>query len=131
MIEIKRQVKEGFENEFESLMAKKSTLSVEKEEAIQKAIEEVNQRYSEREGLIENLLTMISDEVQVEVPDPEVESEELVESDSEEEVQESEASEESAEAGMAYESPEMEYQPEPEQQTPVAGERLDPSQIRI
>lgn len=130
MIEIKRQVKEGFENEFESLMAKKSTLSVEKEEAIKKAIEEVNQRYSEREGLIENLLTMISDEVQVEVPDPEVESEESENDEAVEEVQADE-SEESSELLEAYEAPEMEYQPEPEQQTPVAGERLDPSQIRI
>lgn len=130
MIEIKRQVKEGFENEFESLMAKKSTLSVEKDEAIKKAIEEVNQRYSEREGLIENLLTMISDEVQVEVPDPEVESEESVEAESEE-VQDDEVEEETIEPSMTYEAPEMEYQPEPEQQTPVAGERLDPSQIRI
>lgn len=78
MIEIKRQVKEGFEDDFNNLMAKKESLQAKKEEAIRIAIEEVDKKYSETEDLIKALLDMISDEVKIEVPDPVQETEEDV-----------------------------------------------------
>ena len=125
MIEVKRIVKEGFENEFESLMSKKSTILVEKEVAIEKAIEEVNKRYLERECLIEDLLTMISDEVEVEVPDPVVETEDC----------EPEVESETCETGdLPTESEDFETTDtvsEPEQANPIVGERLDISKIMI
>ena len=131
MIEIKKVVKEGFEGEFESLMLKKSTLSSEKEEALQKAILEVEERFKDRENLIENLLSMISDEVEVETPD----SEEEVEAEAEE-----------AEGEAEKDGPEVDYikQTEEEIEADVAEEEtvevpqveqpgvvVDPYRIRI
>lgn len=133
MKEIKKVVKQGFENEFESLMAKKSTINSEKEEAIQKAIFEVEERFKERETLIENLLSMISDEVEVETPDPEVE-------DSESEVEITEDDQLSGESGNTEEEVEVEsnqeeaveidraQEAEPEVQPGVA---IDPYRLRI
>lgn len=59
-----REVKEGFEEEFESLMAKKEALERDKALAINEAIAEVEAKFADREKTIQSLLMMISVEVE-------------------------------------------------------------------
>lgn len=74
-----REVKEGFESEFESLMAKKEALESEKAEAIAKAVSEVEDRFKVRAETIENLLILISVEISPEEVAVEEKAQEKVE----------------------------------------------------
>lgn len=81
------EVKPGFEKEFDLLADKKAKLSDEKNLAIEKAIEEVNLQFAEREKTIDDLLSLIT--IEVDEPDEkEVESTDDIEDSVEEAVEE-------------------------------------------
>lgn len=88
------KAKIGFEEEFNSLVFKRNSLVSEKEEAIRKAVEEVEARYQERGELISTLLSMVSEpeeiadeaETEMEAEDFEEEQEPLLEVEGEETV---------------------------------------------
>ena len=90
-----REVKAGFEEEFQSLMAKKKALESEKESAIKKAIEELENGFSERAKTIDDLLQLIS----FEIPEEEAKKieEEMAKAKPEENTSTEEESEESPE----------------------------------
>ena len=80
------EVKPGFEKEFDLLADKKAKLSDEKNLAIEKAIEGVNLQFAEREKTINDLLSLIT--VEVDEPDEEVEHTDDIEPTVEEVVEE-------------------------------------------
>ena len=90
------EVKPGFEKEFDLLVEKKSKLEDEKNQAIEKAKEEVNLQFAEREKTINDLLSIIT--IEVDEPD-----EEEVESTDDIEVSVDEAVEEPIEEVKAEE----------------------------
>ena len=71
---IKTEVKalEGFENIFDELMAKKTSLDAEKEVAIQEAIAQVEERFVETAGRIDRAIEQVSVTEEIEVPDEEL-----------------------------------------------------------
>lgn len=70
-----RQVKEGFESEFQSLIAKKKALEADMANELELERQRIEKKYSDRSSTIENMLTLIS----FEVPDEEVAKEDAVE----------------------------------------------------
>lgn len=52
----------GFEEEFNSLTAKKASLEAEKSKAIEEAVHQVEEAYAERDKKINSLLAMVSTE---------------------------------------------------------------------
>lgn len=70
-----RQVMEGFESEFESLMAKKKALEADMAKELEIERERIEKKYSNRSTTIDNMLTLIS----FEVPEEEVVEETKVE----------------------------------------------------
>lgn len=71
---IKTEVKalEGFENIFDELMAKKTSLDEEKQVAIQAAIAQVEERFVETAGRIDRAIEQVSVTEEIEVPDEEL-----------------------------------------------------------
>lgn len=72
------EAKVGFEAEFDSLVGKKDALAAEKEAAYAEAKAKVDAEFAEREDIINQLLTLITNEVETEVAS-EVEAEAVTE----------------------------------------------------
>ena len=97
-----REVKIGFEEEFESLMAKKKALENEKQAAIAEAIEKLEERFKDRAKTINELLELISFEIPAEEAEQlQQDNEEVAETPAAEEAPtESEAISEDSQGGM-------------------------------
>lgn len=63
-----RQVKEGFESEFQSLMAKKKALEADMANELELERQRIEEKYRDRSSTIENMLTLISFEIPEEDP---------------------------------------------------------------
>lgn len=63
-----RQVKEGFESEFQSLMAKKKALEADMANELELERQRIEKKYSDRSSTIENMLGLISSEIPEEDP---------------------------------------------------------------
>lgn len=71
-----RQVKEGFESEFQSLMVKKKALEADMANELELERQRIEKKYSDRSSTIDNMLTLISFEVsEEEVVEEKVEEE--------------------------------------------------------
>lgn len=70
-----RQVKEGFEFEFQSLMAKKKALEADMANELELERQRIEKKYSDSSSTIDNMLTLIS----FEVPEEEVVEEKVEE----------------------------------------------------
>lgn len=63
-----RQVKEGFESEFQSLMAKKKALEADMANELELERQRIEKKYGDRSSTIENMLGLISFEIPEEDP---------------------------------------------------------------
>lgn len=63
-----RQVMEGFESEFESLMTKKKALEADMANELELERQRIEKKYSDRSSTIENMLSLISFEIPEEDP---------------------------------------------------------------
>lgn len=75
---------EGFEKQFEEINEMKAKLDEEKELARQVALEQVELNFAERARKIDNVLAVISETEEIEVPDEPVAEEEIATENSEE-----------------------------------------------
>lgn len=64
----------GFENEFLNFMARKENLTIEIENEKQKAIAEVEARYADMNAKLDDLISRVSKQIEVEYPDEPIET---------------------------------------------------------
>lgn len=79
MIKTIRKASNGFEDVYELLLQKKSSLETRKEDAKQVALQKVDADFEEEANRIENSILNVTEEVEIEVPDVVEEQVEFVE----------------------------------------------------
>ena len=77
MVKQERVAREGYEEIVEILNNKKANIDAKKEEAVKKAIEEIDEKFAQEVARIETLLEDATEIKEIEVPDEEPVTEEV------------------------------------------------------